>query len=59
MEKRENEGKYRLGTEESKKEYIQADKLAKKAVARAKWIAYRDVQKLRSVEWSEYSNQNG
>ena len=37
--------KYRLGTEESKKEYIQANKLAKKAVARAKWIAYRDMYK--------------
>ena len=38
-------GKYRFGTEESKKEYIQAKKLATKAVAKAKLIAYRDMYK--------------
>ena len=34
-----------METEESKTEYIQANKLARKAVAKAKWIAYRDMYK--------------
>ena len=60
MEEREKEGKYRLGTEERKNEYIQANRLTKKAAAKAKWIAYRGrhVQKLRravlKMIWTPY-----
>ena len=45
MEEREKRGKYTIETEEGKKEYTQANELSKQAVARAKWIAHRDMYK--------------
>ena len=45
MEEREKEGKYTMEAEEGKKEYTQANELSKQAVARAQWIAYRDMYK--------------
>ena len=45
MEEGEKEGKYTMETEEGKKEYTQANELSKQAVARAQWIAHRDMYK--------------